>query len=230
MAANLRTLIATARNQIDARIVLHGWIYRLRALSDTTFIVLRDCTGEIQCVAASTDLNDLHLKQDDTVEIQGVVRTDERAKGGVEVSVNKVVVLNRASQALPFNSCGNIRKVGLDAQLEYRTLSLRNDRLKDIYGVQNALLTYFREYLAATHFTEIITSKIVAQGTEGGTNLFEVDYFGRTAYLAQSPQFYKEHGVAAFERVFETAHVCRAEPHASSRHLTEYYNRNRITP
>ena len=82
----------------------------------------------------------------------------------------------------------------------------------------------FRNYLTSQHFTEIITSKLVASGTEGGTNLFELKYFERIAYLAQSPQFYKEHGVAGFERVFETGHVYRAEPHASSRHLTEYYS------
>jgi nondiscriminating aspartyl-tRNA synthetase len=86
------------------------------------------------------------------------------------------------------------------------------------------LLRYFREYLASQHFTEIITSKIVESGTEGGTNLFALQYFDRVAYLAQSPQFYKEHGVAGFERVYETGHVYRAEPHASSRHLTEYYS------
>ena len=85
-------------------------------------------------------------------------------------------------------------------------------------------LSILREFLTSHHFTEIITSKIVASGTEGGTNLFAISYFDRIAYLAQSPQFYKEHGVAAFERVFETGHVYRAEPHASSRHLTEYYS------
>ncbi len=78
--------------------------------------------------------------------------------------------------------------------------------------------------MSGNDFTEIVTSKIVASGTEGGTNLFEIKYFERAAYLAQSPQFYKKHGVAAFERVFETGHVYRAEPHATSRHLTEYYS------
>jgi nondiscriminating aspartyl-tRNA synthetase len=90
--------------------------------------------------------------------------------------------------------------------------------------VQAAVLKHFRDYLASEHFTEIVSSKIVGGGTEGGTNLFEIKYFDRVAYLAQSPQFYKEHGVAGFERVFETGHVYRAEPHATSRHLTEYYS------
>ena len=88
--------------------------------------------------------------------------------------------------------------------------------------MQARILDLFRRFLTARRFTEIVTSRIVASGTEGGTQLFAIEYFERRAFLAQSPQFYKEHGVAAFERVFETGHVYRAEPHASSRHLTEY--------
>src|SRR4029077_2431106 len=106
----------------------------------------------------------------------------------------------------------------------YRPLAVRNEVIGNVFRVQAALLRFFREFLAQRRFTEIITSKLVASGTEGGTNLFEVKYFDRVAYLAQSPQFYKEHGVAGFERVFETGHVYRAEPHATSRHLTEYYS------
>jgi nondiscriminating aspartyl-tRNA synthetase len=94
----------------------------------------------------------------------------------------------------------------------------------DIFRVQAAILAAFRHALNRRRFTEIVTSKIVSGGTEGGSNLFEIKYFDRVAYLAQSPQFYKEHGVGGLERVYETAHVYRAEPHASSRHLTEYYS------
>lgn len=108
--------------------------------------------------------------------------------------------------------------------LEHRPLSLRTKLYRDIFTIQGAILRYFGEFLTREHFTEIVTSKIVSSGTEGGTNLFEIRYFDRSAYLAQSPQFFKEHCVAGFERVFETGHVYRAEPHASSRHLTEYYS------
>jgi nondiscriminating aspartyl-tRNA synthetase len=219
-----RSLIETARSRIGERVVLRGWIYRLRTLRETTFVVLRDCSGEIQCVGATAALHEIHAKQDDAVEILGIVRADARARGGSEVGIEQLSVLNSASHKLPFNSADAIDTVGLDTQLEYRPLSLRTERLRDIFAIQSGLLRSFREYLQAHRFTEIITSKLVANGTEGGANLFALDYFGRTAYLAQSPQFYKEHGVAAFERVFETGHVYRAEPHASSRHLTEYYS------
>jgi nondiscriminating aspartyl-tRNA synthetase len=131
---------------------------------------------------------------------------------------------NRAGHNLPFNAAASLESVELETLLEYRPLALRNTSIGDIFHIQAALLRYFREFLISHRFTEIVTSKIVASGTEGGTNLFELKYFDRVAYLAQSPQFYKEHAVAGLERVFETGHVYRAEPHATSRHLTEYYS------
>jgi nondiscriminating aspartyl-tRNA synthetase len=176
------------------------------------------------CVAASEELKALQLKLEDTMEIYGRVRADARSKWGYEVDILQAKVLNRAASPLPFQASSNLTSVGQEVLLEYRPLAVRNKAVGDIFRIQGALLRYFREYLANHHFTEIITSKIVASGTEGGTNLFALQYFDRIAYLAQSPQFYKEHGVAGFERVYETGHVYRAEPHASSRHLTEYYS------
>ena len=154
----------------------------------------------------------------------GRVRREDRAKSGYELDILQVRVLNRSGQHLPFNSFSNLDAVGSETLIEYRPLALRNDVIGNVFRIQAALLRFFREFLTERRFTEIITSKLVASGTEGGTNLFEVKYFDRVAYLAQSPQFYKEHGVAGFERVFETGHVYRAEPHATSRHLTEYYS------
>src|SRR5262249_8064506 len=161
---------------------------------------------------------------EDTVEIQGKVRRESRAPAGYEVEIISVQVLNPACQNLPFTSCSDIHSVGLESLIDYRPLALRNPTVGNVFRVQAALLGAFRQFLNGQRFTEIITSKLVASGTEGGTNLFELKYFDRVAYLAQSPQFYKEHGVAGFERVYETGHVYRAEPHATSRHLTEYYS------
>ncbi|HEU0180405.1 MAG TPA: aspartate--tRNA(Asn) ligase [Blastocatellia bacterium] len=221
---NQRALTHSLGQFIDQDVLLRGWVYRLRVLAKTTFIVIRDCSGEAQCVTASDLLKDLHLKLDDCVEIYGRVRADHRSRSGHEVDVIRVRVLSRSATGLPFNSSSNIESVGQDTLLEYRPLAVRNDAIGDVFRIQGAVLKYFREYLTSRRFMEIITSKIVASGTEGGTNLFELKYFDRVAYLAQSPQFYKEHGVAGFERVYETGHVYRAEPHASSRHLTEYYS------
>jgi nondiscriminating aspartyl-tRNA synthetase len=221
---NQRALIHSLGHLIDQEVILRGWVYRLRVLAKTTFIVIRDCSGEAQCVAESDLLKDLRLKLDDCVEIYGRVRADQRSRSGYEVDILRVRALSRSATNLPFNSSSNIESVGQETLLEYRPLAVRNDAIGDVFRVQAAALKYFREYMASRRFTEIVTSKIVASGTEGGTNLFELKYFDRVAYLAQSPQFYKEHGVAGFERVYETGHVYRAEPHASSRHLTEYYS------
>jgi nondiscriminating aspartyl-tRNA synthetase len=221
---NQRALIHSLGQFIDQEVLLRGWIYRLRVLAKTTFIIIRDWSGEAQCVAGSDLLKDLHLKLDDCVEVHGRIRADHRSRSGYEVDILRVRVLSRSASGLPFNSSSKIESVGQDTILEYRPLAVRNDAVGDVFRIQAAALKYFREYLTSRRFMEIVTSKIVASGTEGGTNLFELKYFDRVAYLAQSPQFYKEHGVAGFERVYETGHVYRAEPHASSRHLTEYYS------
>jgi len=211
-------------DRVGEEVRLKGWVYHLRVLGKTAFIILRDCTGEVQCVLATESLKEHRLKVEDVVEIRGAVRAEPRARTGCEVDVSEIGVLNRAGQSLPFQSAANVESVGLETLLQYRPLSLRTEAVGDIFRVQAAILAAFRDALNRRRFTEIATSKIVSGGTEGGSNLFEIQYFDRVAYLAQSPQFYKEHGVAGLERVYETGHVYRAEPHASSRHLTEYYS------
>jgi nondiscriminating aspartyl-tRNA synthetase len=219
-----RIFIQSIPNSPEQPVLLRGWVQRLRVLGKTTFLVLKDCSGQAQCIVASELLKNLRLKSEDTVEIKGRVRLDSRAPGGFEVAIISARVLNRARQNLPFTSSSDIHSVALESLIDYRPLALRNPAVGNIFRVQAALLAAFRRFLNEQRFTEIITSKLVASGTEGGTNLFELKYFDRVAYLAQSPQFYKEHGVAGFERVYETGHVYRAEPHATSRHLTEYYS------
>ena len=219
-----RVFVEAIPQFVDETIVLRGWVSRIRILGRTVFLLLRDCSGQVQCVAAPEAVKQHHLKLEDTVEIVGRVRRESRAKLGYELDIAQVRVLNRSGQHLPFTSYSDLESVNPDTLVEYRPLALRHEPIGNIFRVQAAELKYFREFLTERRFTEILTSKLVASGTEGGTNLFEVKYFNRVAYLAQSPQFYKEHGVAGFERVFETGHVYRAEPHATSRHLTEYYS------
>ena len=219
-----RVLVETVPNFLEQEVILRGWVSRIRVLGKTAFVVLRDCSGEVQGVATPESLKEHHLKLEDTIEMAGRVRREPRAKLGYELDILGVNVLNRSGQQLPFTSLSNLDSVNPETLVEYRPLALRNEVIGNVFRVQAALLKFFREFLTERHFTEIITSKLVASGTEGGTNLFEVKYFDRVAYLAQSPQFYKEHGVAGFERVFETGHVYRAEPHATTRHLTEYYS------
>lgn len=219
-----RTFVKCAGDLVGKEIRLKGWVFRYRALAKTVFIVLRDCTGTVQVVASPDQVANLGLKLDDVVDIKGRVRAEPRSKSGFEIDLIEAIVLNSAAHDLPFNSSSDISQVGMDVLLDHRPLSIRTEPVQEIFRVQSSILEGFRTFLRKNHFSEIVTSKIVASGTEGGTNLFEIKYFERSAYLAQSPQFYKEHGVAALERVFETGHVYRAEPHATSRHLTEYYS------
>jgi nondiscriminating aspartyl-tRNA synthetase len=220
-----KTFAAETASRVGQTVVLAGWAHRVRTLATATFVILKDASGQMQCVAEPGVLEGVHVKQDDAVEIEGRVRADERSRyGGVEVDIVSLRVVGRAAEDLPFHGSGDLGPVGQDVLLAHRPLSLRNDRVGSIFRVQAAILELFRAGLRQRRFTEIVTSKIVGGGTEGGANLFKIDYFDRVAYLAQSPQFFKEHGVCGLERVFETGHVYRAEPHATVRHLTEYYS------
>ncbi len=222
--SHVSDLMKSVEAESSHEVLLRGWVLRLRELAKTSFVILKDCTGNVQCVGAPSVTQSIGLKLDDAIEIRGTIRKESRSQQGFEVDILELRILNPASHDLPFHSSSDITEVGQDVLLEYRPLSVRNPRGEDIFQLQAKIVEGFRSHLRGRHFTEIITSKIVASGTEGGTNLFELKYFDQVAYLAQSPQFYKEHGVAGLERVFETGHVYRAEPHASSRHLTEYYS------
>lgn len=217
-----RSFISEAADKVGKQVLLRGWVHRLRPTRSTVFLVLQDASGRTQVVSGHEALRDLTLKTEDCVEVIGTVRFEPRARQGYEVDLLEIKVLARSGNSLPFTSGSPLESLSQEVMLDHRPMTLRTDRGGTIFRVQAALLRGFREGLRTRRFTEMTSSKLVAGGTEGGTNLFQVNYFDRAAYLAQSPQFYKEHGVAGLERVFETAHVYRAEPHATSRHLTEY--------
>ena len=154
--------------------------------------------------------------------VTGILRAEPRAPGGVELSARAVEVLSRPAAPMPVPVSKAKLNVGLDTGLGLRPVLLRNLRERSVFRVQAGLSRAFREYLQSQGFTEIHTPKIVHAGAEGGANIFRLDYFGRKAFLAQSPQFYKQTMVGVFERVFEVAPVFRAEKHSTARHLNEY--------
>lgn len=217
-----RILIENVSNFKEKEIKIEGWVYRIRKLKNVTFLVIRDRSGLIQCILDNKvkDLN--KLKIESAISVVGIVKSSNNSLHPCEIIGNEFNIISEA-QELPIEINKKELDINLDTILNNRILSLRHEKTNSIFKIQNIVVQSFREFLIKNDFTEIFTPKIVAEGTEGGTELFKVDYFGETAYLAQSPQFYKQMMVGAgFERVFEVAHVYRAEEHNTSRHLNEY--------
>ncbi|MDR2448065.1 MAG: aspartate--tRNA(Asn) ligase [Treponema sp.] len=198
---------------------LKGWVHRIRDMGGVVFIVLRDRSGLVQLVLDK----DPALTLESVISVKGTPALNEKAPDGVEIKVHALETLARAAGDLPYQVNGDPGKTGLEALLDNRGLSVRNPKIKAIFKVQATIIEAFSAYLRSRDFTEIKTSKLVGNSTEGGSELFEVAYFDRKVYLAQSPQFYKETMVASgMERVFEVAPAYRAEKHDTPRHLNEY--------
>ena len=211
--------LKSAAERGDKDIVLSGWIHRIRELGAVSFIVLRDRSGLVQLVLDGK----CEFTLESVITARGEAELNEKAPGGAELRVRRLECLSRAAADLPFQVNGDISRAGLEAILDQRALSLRNPAVNAIFRVQATIIEAFSGYLREHDFTEIKTSKLVSGGTEGGTNLFAVEYFDRKVYLAQSPQCYKQMLVASgLERVFEVAPAYRAEKHDTPRHLNEY--------
>jgi nondiscriminating aspartyl-tRNA synthetase len=221
-----RTLAVDVPRHIGEEIRLLGWLHHVRALGSISFVIVRDRTGLAQGVILDpSKLDSSQLKRESIVEVIGTVKAEPQAKRGAEVVVTSVRPLIEPVAELPFEVNRSKKKLNLkiDAVLDHRAFSLRNPEIAAPFRVQAEIVRTFADYLRQQGFLEVHTSKIVAAGTEGGTALFQMQYFEQKAYLAQSPQFYKQMLVGAgFERVFEVGFVYRAEDHATSRHINEY--------
>ena len=215
----IRTLAAEAFTQIGKKISVSGWVHRIRDLGGVTFVVLRDRSGQIQLV---TDKG-FTLSLESVIRVEGTVSENERAPGGVEIAIENIEVLSPAAPDLPISVNQDPETFGLDVILDNRMISLRNPKILSIFRVQATCVKAFGDFFRSEGFTEIKSSKIIGGGSEGGTNLFSMDYFGKTAYLAQSPQLYKQTMISSgLERVFEIGHAYRAEKHETPRHINEY--------
>lgn len=218
-----RILISKLENYAKEKVKLKGWIHNIKKFSNFSFVTLRDQTGLIQLVI-NNDLNISELKLEMSVEVTGKVVENEKAINGVEVQVEKIEILGKTYyDLLPFSINGKEINTTLERQLDYRTISLRKVEIRSIFKIQQEIIDSFRRFLLSRDFNEIKTPKIIGSETEGGSEVFMVDYFGARTFLAQSPQFYKQMMVGAgFERVFEIGHAYRAELHNTWRHLNEY--------
>jgi nondiscriminating aspartyl-tRNA synthetase len=232
----MRTLAKDVGLNPGREVEVMGWAHRIRDLGKVVFVVLRDRSGMVQIVLDSAP----DFTHESVIKVTGTVQPNEKAPGGHEIAAKKLEVLAKADPALPLpvngnldqvaldsildnRVNGNLDQVALDSILDNRQIALRNPKILNIFRLQSAIVQYFCEQLRSEGFTEIKTSKLIGTGTEGGTGLFEVEYFEKKAYLAQSPQFFKQAMVASgLERVFEVACAYRAEKHDTPRHLNEY--------
>ena len=202
---------------------LNGFVHKIRTMSEFAFIIVRTEREIVQCVlnkSNSFDINDLH--EGDTIKVIGNARIDERSPLGFEIDITSLEVLTTPHDQMPLKINKRNFDASLNVKLDMRPIALRNPKDRAVFKIQEGIVRGFREFLHTQNFTEIRSPKIVSEGAEGGANMFELDYFGRPAYLAQSPQFYKQMMVGVFSRVFEVGGVYRAEKHDTSRHINEF--------
>jgi nondiscriminating aspartyl-tRNA synthetase len=220
-----RHLVSDLAGRAGERVRVAGWLHHQRQLARVAFVLVRDRSGIVQVVVEDPGLRaELDALAPETVlAVEGTAVLSDQAPGGVEIHGPHVEVIARpVGPPPPFE----LRRPELNAQLptllDHAAAALRHPRRRAVTKIAAGSVAGFRAALDALDFTEIHTPKLVATATETGANVFAVDYFGRRAYLAQSPQFYKQTMVGVLERVYEVGPVFRAEPHDTARHLAEY--------
>ncbi|GAA2390875.1 aspartate--tRNA(Asp/Asn) ligase [Catellatospora methionotrophica] len=219
-----RILSVELPRHVGARITIAGWLHRRRLLKSVAFLIVRDASGLSQVVVTAPELR-AHLEtlpEETVVAVEGLVTANPAAPGGAELTEPVVRLLGEPAQPTPFDLYRPVLSPTLPTQLDHAPLSLRHPSRARALRISAAATAGFRQGLDALGFTEVHTPKIVATATESGANVFALDYFGRPAYLAQSPQFYKQQLVGVFERVYEVGPVFRAEPSDTTRHLAQY--------
>lgn len=221
----MRTLIRDLPEKIDQTVSVSGWLHKARKLGGLNFIVVRDRSGVAQVLIEDEGevdkLKGLHIGT--VLTIEGKVCKDERAPGGVELHEPKLAIDVPVTDVPPIEIDKPIdhNPENFDTLFENRPLNLRNLEEQKIFRIRALINQYIREYLIDNEFIEIQTPKLLAGATEGGAEVFKLDYFGQEGTLAQSPQLYKQMMVGVFERVFEIGPAFRAEPSMTTRHLSE---------
>lgn len=219
-----RILTSEVQARVGERVRVAGWLHSLRQLGGVNFLVIRDGWGLVQAVTEqAAELAPLAgLSVESVIAVEGLVVSEAQAPGGAELHELHVEVITPIQEPPPLPL--NKRKIhaSLNTLLDQAVVMNRHPARRAILRLNAAMLGSFRGILTERGFTEIQTPKIVEAATESGANVFKLDYFGRPAYLAQSPQFYKQIMVGVFERVFEVGPVFRAEPHDTTRHINEY--------
>lgn len=223
-----RTLIKEINKKIGKKVKISGWAHTVRDQGSIKFILLRDITGLIQVVITkeikATFKVANSLKSECVIDVIGLVKKEKQALNGVEISAEKIKILSEADSKLPISVVEKgAQRTNLQKRLNYRWVDLRKPQNILIFKVWTEMEHAFREHLVENGYLEIHSPKFMSTPSESGAELFEVKYFNRKAYLAQSPQFYKQMAMASgFEKVFEVGPVFRANPSFTSRHDTEF--------
>jgi len=209
-----------------SEVTVMGWILSVRGHGNISFVTIRDKMGDIQIVAKAGDCPDeirekiSKLKEHSSIGVTGKVKTSEKAVNGVEIIPTELRIFSEVEKIPPFEPQAKTVK-NIDTRLEVRPIDLRRKVLQHVFLARSLVLKSIRDYFYHENFTEINTPKIIATATEGGAALFPIFYYNKEAFLAQSPQLYKEQLTMSFEKVFEIAPIFRAEPSRTNRHLAE---------
>ena len=222
---NQRVRTEGVRQHVGERVTICGWVHAIRRLGKVAFVVVRDGFGTIQVVASNRELAPLERTRagpESVVRIRGTAVANAGSPGGVELIEPEIEVLVPVTEPLPVELNKQLRTAKLPTLLDHAPTVLRAPQRRAVLELSASVMAGFRRTLGERGFTEIQTPKLVGAATESGANVFGLEYFGGRAYLAQSPQLYKQMMVGVFERVFEVGPVFRAEPHATVRHLSQY--------
>ena len=217
-------------NYFDKEIEISGFVENIRNIKWVQFLVLRDSTDKVQVTIEKSDENNAEMVElvnnltvESTIKVTGTLKKNENVRlRGMEFIPTKIEVTSTSDAELPINIHDKDAQL-LDQRLDYRWLDLRNEYNFNIFKIQSDMVKFMREFMYSKDFTEIHTPKLIGAASESGADVFEVKYFDRKAYLAQSPQFYKQMAIASgYDKVFEVAPVFRAENSNTSRHTTEF--------
>lgn len=213
----------------NSKVTVNGFVDKIRNLQYVQFVILRDTTGKVQITIEKNEENKSlveiidNLKEESTIKVTGTLMLNEKIKlNGMEIIPENIEVTSTCTEDLPINY-KDPNSSNIDTRLNYRFLDLRNEKNLLMFKVQTCFVNTMRDYVVKNNFIEIHTPKLIGAASESGSEVFELKYFDRKAYLAQSPQFYKQMALASgFEKVFEIAPAFRAENSNSYRHATEF--------
>ena len=216
------------KSQIGKEVVVNGWCHDIKLLGGINFILLRDREGIVQVTASKEKVPEEIIKiykklgREDVLAIKGKVVENKAAPGGIEIIPSKIEIISKSETPLPLD-LRRVTKANLDTRLDWRVLDLRNPKNVLIFKIQTAMEMAMREFFIKNGFIEIHSPKLIGSPSESGSEVFPVVYFDKQAFLAQSPQFYKQMAMAAgFDKVFEIGPAFRANPSHTTRHATEF--------